>query len=142
MVNIADNSGAKIGKVIHVWNKPNSSSIVRLSIQKVRKIKGDTPINRSNVKKSTVATDSRITTGTRELALGLMIRTNRNKFRLNHIRTRFFDNAAVLLDAANNHEATEHGIKGTRIFGPVTSSLRKSNSTAVLKVLSLAGGIV
>jgi len=150
MVNIADNSGAKLGKVIHHWRKPQSSSIVRISCKIRANSKTTSKASKSSgtssgsTGTSSLRTKTAVDSDASTLALALVVRENRSTVRLNGLRTRFFDNAVVLLDAASVHDISNSSIKGTRIFGPVTCALRKSSSLAgsALKILSLAGGVV
>ena len=111
VVNIADNTGAQIAKVIHAPGQSKRfcriGDVVKIHIRK------SSP--EASVKKGEVHT-------------AVVVRTRRAIHRADGSYLRFDDNAAVILNAADLNP------KGTRIFGPVARELR----TRFMKIISLA----
>lgn len=110
IVNIADNTGAKWGRVIQAPGQSKRFCHV-----------GD--VVRIHIRES--APDASVKKG--EVALAVIVRTRRAIHRADGSYLRFDDNAAVILTA-------EKEPKGTRIFGPVARELR----TKFMKIISLA----
>ncbi len=109
---IADNSGAKIGKVIGVpgYSKikfAKLGDIVRVAIQKA--------LPNSGVKRHEVLT-------------AVIVRVHKEQRRKDGSYVRFDDNAAVIIDNKKNPI-------GTRIFGPVARELKEKGFD---KIVSLA----
>lgn len=112
LITIADNSGAKIGKIIGI---PGYSRIryaglgdlVKVAIQKV--------LANSGVKKGEVLT-------------AVIIRVHKEQRRKDGSYIRFDDNAAVIIDS-------KRAPKGSRIFGPVARELKENGFD---KIVSLA----
>lgn len=112
MLNVADNSGAKKLKVIHVSGSTGKrfayiGDVVKVTVKKA--IPGGT------VKKS-------------EVLSAVVVRTRKEVRRQDGSYIRFDDNAAVIIDKDKQPV-------GTRIFGPVARELRGSG---YLKIISLA----
>ena len=112
MLDVADNSGAKKLKVIHVVGSTGKrfaylGEIVKVTVKKA--IAGGT------VKKS-------------EVTSAVIVRTRKEQRRSDGSYIRFDNNAAVILDKDKQPV-------GTRIFGPVARELRAAGYT---KIISLA----
>lgn len=112
MLEVADNSGAKKIKVIHVKGSTGKrfarlGDVVKAAVKKA--IPGGT------VKKS-------------EVVDAVIVRTRKEYRRADGSYVRFDDNAAVILNKDKQPV-------GTRIFGPVARELR---SAGYLKIVSLA----
>lgn len=114
---VADNSGAKIAKLIGVLGHSAQKSaglgdIVRVAVQKA--------VPRGMVSKH-------------ELCRAVVVRVHKESRREDGSHIRFDDNAVVLLDGDGQQP------KGTRIFGPVANELRKKGFE---KILSLAPEVI
>lgn len=109
---IADNSGAKIGKIIGV---PGYSKIKSAKLGNVVKIAVQKALPNSGVKKHEVLT-------------AVIIRVHKEHKRKDGSYIRFDDNAAVIID-------NKKSPKGTRIFGPVARELKEKGFD---KIVSLA----
>ena len=112
IVNIADNSGAKIGRVFKVLGSSKKryaeiGDIVVLSVQKAEPRKG--------VKK-------------KDVLQAVVVRQRKATRRKDGSYIRFDDNAVVILNASDEP-------RGTRIFGPVARELRDKG---YMKIISLA----
>lgn len=109
---VADNSGAKIVKIIGIpgysYKKfARVGDIVNVAVQKVLP---NSPVSKHEVLKAVI------------------VRTHKEQKRKDGSYVRFDDNAAVIIDAKNNP-------KGTRIFGPVARELKDCGFD---KIVSLA----
>lgn len=109
---IADNSGAKVGKIIGIpgYSKIRSAklgSVVRVAIQKA--------LPNSSIKRH-------------EILTAVVIRVRKEHKRKDGSYIRFDDNAAVIIDSKKSP-------KGTRIFGPVARELKEKGFD---KIVSLA----
>nr|YP_009541818.1 ribosomal protein L14 [Neogoniolithon spectabile]AYR06027.1 ribosomal protein L14 [Neogoniolithon spectabile] len=115
-LNIADNSGAKKIMCIRVLgsSNPKYAKIGDTIIGVVKYASPNMPIKRSDVVRAVI------------------VRTKKTLRRLDGIRIRFDDNAAVLINNDNNP-------RGTRIFGPVARELREKNFS---KIISLASEVI
>jgi large subunit ribosomal protein L14 len=116
MLTVADNSGARTARCIHVLGGTRRryahlGDIVVVSIQDA--------IPGGAAKKG-------------EVAKAVIVRTRKEYRRKDGSYIRFDDNAAVLID--NNNEP-----RGTRIFGPVARELRERN---FMKIISLAPEVI
>jgi large subunit ribosomal protein L14 len=122
MVDVADNTGAKIGKCIKV-------------------LKGSSP--RGRFKRITAGVGDVIMLAIRKALPGgevkqhdivraVVVRTHHPTRRSDGGFVRFDRNACVLIDAENNP-------RGTRIFGAVARELREKG---FMKIISLAGEVV
>lgn len=109
---IADNSGAKIGKIIGI---PGYSKIRYARLGDIVKVSVQKAIPNSGVKKHEVLT-------------AVVVRVHREHKRKDGSYIRFDDNAAVVIDSKKNP-------KGTRIFGPVARELKEKGFD---KIVSLA----
>jgi large subunit ribosomal protein L14 len=109
---IADNSGAKLGKVIGI---PKYSKIKFARLGDVVKVAIQKALPNSGIKKHEVLT-------------AVIIRVHKEHKRKDGSYIRFDDNAAVIID-------NKKGPKGTRIFGPVARELKEKGFD---KILSLA----
>jgi large subunit ribosomal protein L14 len=109
---IADNSGAKIGKVIGI---PGYSKIKFAKLGDVVKVSVQKALPNSPIKKHSVLT-------------AVIIRVHKEQKRKDGSYIRFDDNAAVIID-------TKKSPKGTRIFGPVARELKEKGFD---KIVSLA----
>lgn len=116
MLTIADNSGAREARCIHVLGGTRRryarlGDVVVISVQDA--------IPGGNVKKG-------------EVARAVIVRTRKEFRRKDGSYIRFDDNAAVLIDP--NGEP-----RGTRIFGPVARELREKR---FMKIISLAPEVI
>ncbi len=116
MLTIADNSGAREARCIHVLGGTRRryarlGDVVVISVQDA--------IPGGNVKKG-------------EVARAVIVRTRKEFRRKDGSYIRFDDNAAVLIDP--NGEP-----RGTRIFGPVARELREKK---FMKIISLAPEVI
>ncbi len=109
---IADNSGAKIGKIIGI---PGYSKIKFAGLGNVIKVAIQKAIPNSGVKRHEVLT-------------AVVIRVHKEHKRKDGSYIRFDDNAAVIIDNKKNPI-------GTRIFGPVARELKEKGFD---KIVSLA----
>ena len=111
MLTVADNSGARTARCIHVLggtrrHYAHLGDVVVVAIQDA--IPGSAPKG--------------------EVAKAVIVRTRKEYRRKDGSYIRFDDNAVVLIDANNEP-------RGTRIFGPVARELRERN---FMKIISLA----
>jgi large subunit ribosomal protein L14 len=109
---VADNSGARIARMIQVLGKASKMTAEIGDIIKVHIIKADP---KGAVKKS-------------EVVNAVVVRTKRPVRRDDGSYLRFDSNACVIIDKEKNP-------KGTRIFGPVARELRELD---FMKIISLA----
>ncbi len=116
LLQVADNTGARIASVIGVLNAKGKLS-ARI---------GD--IVRVNIKESTP--DASVKKG--QKAKGVIVRTKMPIRRTDGTYVRFDSNAVVLIDDGGNP-------KGTRVFGPVARELRNME---YMKIISLAPEVV
>lgn len=109
---VADNSGAKVIKVIQVSGgfKRKSGSIGDIVVASVREAVPNTDIKKGDIVRAVV------------------VRTRKEIRRPDGTYIRFDDNAAVIIDKQNQP-------KGTRVFGPVARELREKGFS---KIASLA----
>ena len=121
-VDIADNSGAKIGMCIKVLRGSSSRGKFKRRVATI----GDIII--CAVKKAIPAGE--IKQG--EIIRCVVVRTKHPTRRGDGSYVRFDKNAAVVIDEDNNP-------KGTRIFGAVARELREKN---FMKIVSLASEVV
>ena len=110
---IADNSGAKVGKVIGV---PGYSKIKFVGLGSTVKVAIQKVLPNSGVKKHDVLT-------------AVIVRVTKEHKRKDGTYIRFDDNACVLIDPKNKTP------RGTRIFGPVARELKEKGFD---KIVSLA----
>ncbi len=111
-VTIADNSGAKIGKLI---GTPRFSKIKFVGLGTIVRVAVQKALPNSGVKKHDVLT-------------AVIIRVKKEHRRKDGTYIRFDDNAAVIIDNKKNPT-------GTRIFGPVARELKEKGFD---KIVSLA----
>lgn len=116
MLDVADNTGAKVAMVIRVLGVGN------------RRYGGVGDIVVATVKKALPGMD--VKPG--DVVRGVVVRTHRAIRREDGSYVRFDSNAMVLLDHENNP-------KGSRIFGAVARELRQKN---FMKIISLATEVV
>ncbi len=109
---IADNSGAKIGKIIGI---PGYSKIKFAGLGNVIKVAIQKALPNSGVKRHEVLT-------------AVIVRVHKEQKRKDGSYIRFDDNAAVIIDNKKNPV-------GTRIFGPVARELKEKGFD---KIVSLA----
>ena len=109
---VADNSGAKVIKVIQVsgGSKRKAGSIGDIVVASVREAVPNTDIKKGDIVRAVV------------------VRTKKEIRRPDGTYIRFDDNAAVIIDKQNQP-------KGTRVFGPVARELREKGFS---KIASLA----
>ncbi|ACR80573.1 MULTISPECIES: 50S ribosomal protein L14 [Kosmotoga] len=109
---VADNSGAKVIKVIQVsgGSKRKTGSIGDIVVASVREAVPNTDIKKGDIVRAVV------------------VRTKKEIRRPDGTYIRFDDNAAVIIDKQNQP-------KGTRVFGPVARELREKGFS---KIASLA----
>jgi len=110
---IADNTGARVMLVFHVFGGTNRR-YARVGDIVLGTIKAASP--QSSVKKS-------------EIVKAVIVRTSKEYRRPDGSSIGFDDNAAVILDADGVNP------RGTRIFGPVARELREKG---FMKIVSLA----
>lgn len=132
MVDVADNSGAKVAQVIRVYG----GSTGRRGKYRLKSANlGD--IVQVAVKKSLPNSDfaggsTRKDRSTRRKAKAVVVRAKKPTRRQDGSYVRFDRNAVVLLDANNEP-------RGTRIFGAVARELRERG---FMKIISLADEVV
>lgn len=118
VLNVADNTGAKKIRVIHVHGgsirvKGSLGDIVTASI-------------------TIAAPQGMVKKG--EMVKAVIIRTRKEVRRIDGSYVRFDDNAVVLIQDLKNHEP-----KGTRVFGPVAREVKEAGFA---KIASLAKEVV
>ena len=115
---VADNTGAKEIKTIRVLggSKRKFGNIGDVVVASVRKAQPGGTVKKGEVVKAVI------------------VRTSRGVRRADGSYVRFDDNAAVLINGADDHNP-----KGTRIFGPVARELRDRE---YMKILSLAPEVI
>jgi large subunit ribosomal protein L14 len=111
---VADNSGAKMGRVIRLYGgsvrlSSNIGDLVLIAIKQA------TP--NSKVKKG-------------DMAKAIIVRTKKGVLRPDGSKISFDDNAVVIVNNDGN-------MVGTRVFGPVARELREKGEGA-MKIVSLA----
>ncbi len=116
MLDVADNSGAKMAKCIKVLG---GSRRVYASVGDIIVVAVKKAIPNGVVKKG-------------EVAKGVIVRTRKNIRREDGSYLKFDRNAIVIVDEDGNP-------KGTRIFGAVARELRQKN---FMKIISLAPEVV
>jgi large subunit ribosomal protein L14 len=114
---VADNTGARVAKMIGVLGKGTGCRTARIGDIITAHIREATPT--ANVKKG-------------EVVRAVVVRTSFPIRREDGSVLRFDSNAIVVIDKDNNP-------KGTRIFGPVARELRDKN---FMKIVSLAPEVV
>lgn len=132
MVDVADNTGAKLAQVIRVYG----GSTARRGKYSLRSA-GVGDIVQVAVKKSLPNSDfgggaTRRERSTRRKAKAVVVRARKATRRPDGSYVRFDRNAVVLLDANNEP-------RGTRIFGAVARELREKG---FMKIISLADEVV
>jgi large subunit ribosomal protein L14 len=118
VLNVADNTGAKKVKVIHVHG---GSIRVKGTIGDILTVSVIMAAPQGMVKKG-------------EMAKAVIIRTRKEVRRVDGSYVRFDDNAVVLIQDLKNHEP-----KGTRVFGPVAREVKEAGFA---KIASLAKEVV
>ncbi len=113
MLNVADNTGAKVLQCIHVQGgyKKRYGKLADVVTCVVKEA-----VPHGLVKKS-------------DIVHAVLVRTHKETRRPDGTYIRFDDNAAVIIDPKSKEP------KGTRIFGPVARELR---SRGFIKIISLA----
>ncbi|NLZ24512.1 50S ribosomal protein L14 [Candidatus Dojkabacteria bacterium] len=109
---IADNSGAKVAKIIGI---PGYSRIRYASLGQIVRVSIQKAIPRSAVKRH-------------EVLNAVIVRVQKEHKRKDGSYIRFDDNAGVIIDSKKN-------LRGTRIFGPVARELKEKGFD---KIVSLA----
>jgi large subunit ribosomal protein L14 len=132
MVDVADNTGAKLAQVIRVY-RGSTSRTGKFRLRSARL--GD--IVQVAVKKSLPNSEfaggaTRRERSTRRKAKAVVVRARKPSRRPDGSYVRFDRNAVVLLDANNEP-------RGTRIFGAVARELRERG---FMKIISLADEVV
>ena len=115
---VADNTGAKELKTIRVrgGSKRKSGNVGDVVVASVRKAAPGGSVKKGDVVKAVI------------------VRTTKGVRRADGTYVRFDENAAVLINGAQDHNP-----KGTRIFGPVARELRDRE---YMKILSLAPEVI
>ena len=115
---VADNTGAKELKTIRVLggSKRKYGNVGDVVVASVRKATPDGSVKKDDVVKAVI------------------VRTTKGVRRADGTYVRFDENAAVLINGADDHNP-----KGTRIFGPVARELRDRE---YMKILSLAPEVI
>ena len=115
---VADNTGAKEIKTIRVLggSKRKYGNIGDVIVASVRKATPGGSVKKGDVVKAVI------------------VRTTKGVRRADGTYVRFDENAAVLINGADDHNP-----KGTRIFGPVARELRDRE---YMKILSLAPEVI
>lgn len=112
---VADNTGAKKIMCIRVLgNNRKSAKIGDIIIGVVKDSIPNMMIKRSSIVRAVI------------------VRTKKTIKRSDGMAIRFYENAAVIINADNNP-------KGTRVFGPVAKEIRERNFT---KIISLANEVI
>ncbi len=111
MLNLADNSGAKKVRCIHLHEKKSRASVGDLITVVIKEALPYSIVKKGEVKKAVV------------------VRTKKEFKRPSGIYLRFDDNAVALIDPKTKMPL------GTRIFGPVARELKNKGYT---KIISLA----
>ncbi len=116
ILKVADNSGARIVRVFRMLGgfKRRYAYLGDVVVASVQNALPDSSIKKGDIVKC------------------VLVRTRKERRRLDGSYVRFDDNAAVVID--ENGEP-----KGTRIFGPIARELREKNYT---KIISLAPEVV
>lgn len=112
ILNVADNSGAKIGKCIKVLGGTRRryatvGDIISISVKQA--------LPNQSIKKG-------------DILKAVIVRVNKEYRRTDGTYIKFDDNAMVVIDTNNNP-------RGTRVFGPVARELREKD---FMKIVSLA----
>ena len=115
---VADNTGAKELKTIRVLggSKRKYGNVGDVVVASVRKATPGGSVKKGDVVKAVI------------------VRTTKGVRRADGTYVRFDENAAVLINGADDHNP-----KGTRIFGPVARELRDRE---YMKILSLAPEVI
>ena len=115
---VADNTGAKEIKCIRVLggSKRKYGNVGDVVVDSVRKATPGGSVKKGDVVKAVI------------------VRTTKGVRRADGTYVRFDENAAVLINGADDHNP-----KGTRIFGPVARELRDRE---YMKILSLAPEVI
>ena len=115
---VADNTGAKELKTIRVLggSKRKDGNVGDVVVASVRKATPGGSVKKGDVVKAVI------------------VRTTKGVRRADGTYVRFDENAAVLINGADDHNP-----KGTRIFGPVARELRDRE---YMKILSLAPEVI
>ena len=115
---VADNTGAKELKTIRVLggSKRKYGTVGDVVVASVRKATPGGSVKKGDVVKAVI------------------VRTTKGVRRADGTYVRFDENAAVLINGADDHNP-----KGTRIFGPVARELRDRE---YMKILSLAPEVI
>ena len=115
---VADNTGAKELKTIRVLggSKRTYGNVGDVVVASVRKATPGGSVKKGDVVKAVI------------------VRTTKGVRRADGTYVRFDENAAVLINGADDHNP-----KGTRIFGPVARELRDRE---YMKILSLAPEVI
>ena len=115
---VADNTGAKEPKTIRVLggSKRKYGNVGDVVVASVRKATPGGSVKKGDVVKAVI------------------VRTTKGVRRADGTYVRFDENAAVLINGADDHNP-----KGTRIFGPVARELRDRE---YMKILSLAPEVI
>ena len=121
-LDIADNTGAKVGMCIKVLGGSSSKGKFK------RKVAGVGDVIIIAVKK--IQPGGEVKQG--EVLRAVVVRTKQPTKRRDGSYVRFDHNAAVVIDKENNP-------RGTRIFGAVARELREKN---MMKIVSLASEVV
>lgn len=116
MLNVADNSGARLLQVIQVYGGSSRrfgriGDVLNCTVKKVQP--------HGQIKKG-------------EMVKVVLVRTRKEYKREDGSYIRFSDNAGVIIDATKNPI-------GTRIFGPIAKEIRDKGYT---KIASLANNVV
>lgn len=106
VVVIADNTGAKKGKIIRIL-KGSTGKTARIGDKVVLAVKSATPTG--SVKKG-------------EVSMAVVVRTRKETRRKDGTYIRFADNAVVLLSKNDKGEVAP---VGKRVFGPVAKEIRE-----------------
>ena len=114
---VADNSGAKIAKIIGIpgASRRRYASVGDVVVVAIQKVLPNSGIKRHEVMK------------------GVIVRTHKEIRRKDGTYVRFDDNALVIIDPKNKAP------KGTRIFGPVARELKEKGFD---KIVSLASEVL
>ncbi|HUD44265.1 MAG TPA: 50S ribosomal protein L14 [Patescibacteria group bacterium] len=118
MLSTADNSGAKLLQVIHIFGGSNRKSGHIGSVINCVVKKADP---NGNVKDG-------------EIVKAILVRSRKEYRRADGSYVRFSDNAAVLIDNPKDKNP-----RGTRIFGPIAREIRDAGYT---KIASMAPEVV
>lgn len=119
-VKIADNTGAKIGKIFKILGG-SKRRYASIGDKVVLSVKVAEP--RKQIKK-------------KDVVYGIVVRVSQAFRRKDGSYIRFDDNAVVIVDK------TKNSVKGTRVFGPVPKEISENKNEEIRKIATLAPEVI